>query len=117
MEIVILILKIFGIILGSLFAVCLLLLIAATTVPVRYYVNAEIKQKKTSGGAALFWLFHIIDFRFFYGEDGIVFKLRILGLPIRLQEKKNRKPRPFPTRMPSYLSHLYLTDLTRIPLE
>ena len=93
MEIVILILKIFGIILGSLLAVCLLLLIAATTVPVRYHVNAEIKQKKTSGGAALFWLFHIIDFRFFYGEDGIVFKLRILGLPIRLQEKKNRKPR------------------------
>lgn len=93
MQVLILILKIFGILLGSLLAICLLLIIAAITVPVRYRVNAEIQQKKTSGSAALSWLFHIIDFRFFYGEDGTAFKLRVLGIPIRLQEKKNRKPR------------------------
>lgn len=93
MEILILILKILGIFLGSLLAVCLLLLAAAITVPVRYRVNTEIRQKKISASAALSWLFHIIDFRFSYGEEGMAFKLRILGIPIRLQEKKDRKPR------------------------
>lgn len=93
MEIVILVLKILGIFLGSLLAICLLLLIAAITVPVRYRVNTEIQQKKISGSAVLSWLFHIIDFRLLYGDSGIILKLRILGIPIRLQEKKDRKPK------------------------
>lgn len=93
MEVVIMILKILGIFLGSLLAICLLLLIAVITVPVRYRVDTKLHQKEAIGSTVISWLFHIIDFRLCYEENGMVYKLRIFGVPIRLQEKKNRKPR------------------------
>lgn len=86
MEIFILILKIIGILL----AVFLLLVGAMLAVPVRYRVNVETAKLKVSGRGVFSWLFHIIDFRIWYREDGICYKLRILGIPIIRSGKKER---------------------------
>lgn len=88
MEIFILILKIIGILL----AVILLLVGAVLAVPVRYRVDAEIDQQKLSGRAVFSWFFHIIDCRIWYMENGIHYKLRILGIPIGANRKKGKKP-------------------------
>lgn len=88
MEIFILILKIIGILL----AVILLLVGAALAVPVRYRVHTEIDQQKLSGRAVFSWFFHIIDCRIRYMENGIDYKLRILGIPIGANREKRKKP-------------------------
>lgn len=89
MEIVILILKIIGIIIGSLFAVFLLLFGALLAVPVRYRMNTEVQRQKVSGKATFSWLFHIIDCRVQYSGKKIVYSLRVFG--IRLGRRKGRK--------------------------
>lgn len=88
MQIFILILKIIGILL----AVFILLIGAALAVPVRYRVDAGIEQQKVSGRAVFFWIFHIIDCRIWYREDGMDYRLRIFGIPIAglKQEKKDK---------------------------
>lgn len=90
MEIFILIFKIIGILL----AVFIFLLGAVIAVPVRYRVDAGIEQKKVSGRAVFFWIFHIIDCRIWYGEDGMDYRLRIFGIPIAgLKREKKDKSR------------------------
>lgn len=89
MEIFVLILKIIGILL----AVCILLLGAVVAVPVRYRIFAEVQQKKAAGSAVFHWLFHIIDCRIFYGEEGFAYKLRIFGVRIGAEKAKKHKPK------------------------
>lgn len=84
MQIVILILKIIGILL----AVCLFLLGAVIVVPVRYRISAEVQQKKAEGSAVFYWLFHILDFRLHYSEDGLNYKLRLFGITIVPRKEK-----------------------------
>lgn len=88
MEIFMLILKIIGILL----AVCIFLLGAVIAVPVRYHISAEVQQKKAEGSALFHWFFHIIDCRIFYGEEGIIYKLRIFGIRVGTKKEKKRKP-------------------------
>ena len=83
MEILFLILKIIGVLL----AVCVLLLVAAVAVPVRYRVRAEF-YKEASGFAVFSWLLHIIDFRVRYEERGVIIRLRIFGIPIKSTGKE-----------------------------
>ncbi len=83
MEILFLILKIIGVLL----AVCVLLLVAAVAVPVRYRVRAEFYEE-ASGFAVFSWLLHIIDFRVRYEERGVIIRLRIFGIPIKLTDKE-----------------------------
>lgn len=87
MEILFLILKIIGILL----AVCMLLLGAALTVPVRYRVHAEIYQD-ASGFAVFSWLFHIVDVRIWYEKNKLVHKLRIFGIPIGFKRERDSTP-------------------------
>lgn len=86
MEIFILILKIIGILL----AVFIFLIGMVLAVPVRYRVDAGIEQQKVSGRAVFFWIFHIIDCRIWYGEDGIDYRLRIFGIPIAGLKRENK---------------------------
>lgn len=90
MEILFLILKIIGI----LFFVIFLLLLALITVPVRYRICMEAQDN--IGVAGKFsWFCRLINFKIEYKENDIAFQLRILGIPIlRDREKhKNSKKR------------------------
>lgn len=90
MEILFLILKIIGI----LFFVIFLLLLALITVPVRYRICMEAQDN--IGAAGKFsWFCRLINFKIEYKENDIAFQLRILGIPIlRDREKhKNSKKR------------------------
>lgn len=87
MEIFLLILKIIGILL----AVCIFLLGAVIAVPVRYRISAQAQQKNVEGSAVFHWFFHIIDCRVFYGEEGLIYKLRICGIRVGAQKQKKRK--------------------------
>lgn len=90
MEIFVLILEIIGILL----AVCIFLLGALVAVPVRYRIFVEVQQQKKAAGSAVFhWLFHIIDCRIFYGEEGFAYKLRIFGIRICTEKEKKHKPK------------------------
>lgn len=86
MEILFLILKIIGILL----AVCVLLLVAALVVPVRYRVKAELYQDM-AGFAVFSWLLHVIDFRIRYEKKEVVYRLRIFGIPVRTQKSGTPK--------------------------
>ena len=87
MEIFLLILKIIGILL----AVCIFLLGAVIAVPVRYRISAQAQQKNVEGSAVFHWFFHIIDCRVFYGEEGLIYKLRICGIRVGAQKQKKHK--------------------------
>lgn len=93
MEIIILILKIIGITVGILIALCLLLLAAVLAVPVRYRAGAEFYQTKFTGEAMFSWLFRIVNFRICYGEDGLAYKLRLFGISLNLGREKKRRRR------------------------
>lgn len=93
MEIVILILKIIGITVGVLIALCLLLLAAVLAVPVRYRAGAEFCREKFTGDAMFSWLLCIVIFRIGYGEDGLAYKLRLFGIPLNLGKEKKQKKR------------------------
>ena len=89
MEIFLLIVRIIGILL----AVCIFLLGAVIAVPVRYRISAQVQQKNVEGSAVFHWFFHIIDCRIFYGEEGLIYKLRIFGIRVGAEKKKKRKPK------------------------
>ena len=83
MEILFLILKIVGVLLLA----CVLLLVAAVAVPVRYRIRAEFYQE-ASGSAVFSWLLHIIDFRVRYEEKEVSLRLRIFGIPVGFHKDK-----------------------------
>lgn len=83
MEILFLILKIVGVLLLA----CVLLLVAAVAVPVRYRIRAEFYQE-ASGFAVFSWLLHIIDFRVRYEEKEVSLRLRIFGIPVGFHKDK-----------------------------
>lgn len=83
MGILFLILKIIGILLAAL----VLLATAAVAVPVRY--RASLKAQGSIEGDAVFhWVFHAVNLQLWYGEEGLSWKCRILGIPIFRQKKK-----------------------------
>lgn len=87
MGILFLILKIIGILL----AVLVLLATAVVAVPVRY--RASLKAQGIIEGNAVFcWMFHAVDLQLWYGEEGISWKFRILGIPVLRQKKKGKEP-------------------------
>ena len=87
MEILFLILKIIGILL----AVLILLVVALIAVPVRYGVDLKV-QEELEGKAVFSWLWHLVDFRIWYGKKEVSYKLRILGIPLSLDRQKKQKP-------------------------
>lgn len=85
MEILFLILKLIGI----LFFVVFLLLLALITVPVRYRICMEAQDD--IGAAGMFsWFCRLINFKIEYKEKDIAFQLRILGIPILRDREKHK---------------------------
>ncbi len=84
------ILKIAGILLGSILGICLLLLLLVLFVPVRYRVKG-IYHKKPNIDARISWLFPVLNIRILYaGEDWQVIT-RIFGFKLKKKEDKPQK--------------------------
>lgn len=82
------ILKIAGILLGSILGICLLLLLLVLFVPVRYRVRGDYREKPNVD-ARISWLFPVLHIRILYmGEDWQVVT-RIFGF--KLKKKEDRR--------------------------
>lgn len=81
LQIILLILKFAGILIGIVLAVLLLLLLLVLFVPVRYDIRGENEQELRIKGKA-HWLFHILTFQITYENDEMKQVLRIFGVPV-----------------------------------
>ena len=86
MEILIVILKIFGIFL----LILLLAVFALIVVPVHYHMSIKV-QEEAEGKIVFHWLFHLMDLRIWYEKKEFSYKLRILGIIISLDREKKTK--------------------------
>ncbi|MCI9616655.1 MAG: DUF2953 domain-containing protein [Eubacterium sp.] len=86
-HILFMILKIIGIILLAILAICLLILFF----PVTYQVRGQLNENNYRVSVRCGWLFHLIHFggKFTNQEHKACF--RILGIPINLLKEKNKK--------------------------
>ncbi len=100
MTVVLLILKIIGIVLLSLFGLAILVLLSVLFVPVRYRVSGEVKEEwELCVRFKVSWLLHIVSFRAAYQEGEFQQEVRIFGIQLDLDknaedsvtEKKKRK--------------------------
>lgn len=92
MEVLLLILKIIGICLLVLLGIFLFLVLSILFVPVRYRIRGKGAIPKPLEAEVVFsWFFHIIHGRVRYGEEGVGFKVRLFGIPLRLGPKKPKK--------------------------
>ncbi len=82
------ILKIAGILLGSILGIFLLATLLILFVPIRYQVNGSY-QEKINVKAKISWLLSIVKVSIQYGEKGISFKIALFG--ISLGKKKEQK--------------------------
>lgn len=96
MAIFLLILKIIGITLLSILGLVLLVIMLVLFVPIRYQIKGNLSEDKSDikALAVVSYLLHIVNVKIFY-EDGIPgFKVRLLGIPLRLgKDKKEKKKR------------------------
>lgn len=88
-HIVLLILKIIGIILLAIFALCLLILFF----PVTYKVKGEFDKTEFCFQVQCGWLFHFIHFGGKFSDKEKKAKLRFLGIPIDLLKEKKKSKR------------------------
>lgn len=89
MEVLLLILKIIGICLLVLLGIALFLILSIIFIPVRYRIRGKGEIPKPLEAEMIFsWFFHIFHGRVRYGEEGIGFKVRLFGIPLRLGSKE-----------------------------
>lgn len=81
LQIILLILKWAGIVLGILLASLLFLLLLVLFVPVRYDLKGENKERLLVKGK-VHWLFHIVSLQVCYEKDELRQVLRIFGVPV-----------------------------------
>lgn len=81
LQIILVILKFIGIVLGVLLAVILGLVLLVLFVPVRYDLSGEKREKLCAQGK-VHWLFHIVTFQISYENDEVRQILRIFGVPV-----------------------------------
>lgn len=88
MSVVLLVLKIIGIILLVLLGLILLAVLAILFVPVQYRIAGQVENTIDSilAWAKISWLLHLISITGQYAEQKFTYKLRILGIPIRLEK-------------------------------
>ncbi|MBP3542708.1 MAG: DUF2953 domain-containing protein [Lachnospiraceae bacterium] len=87
------ILKIAGILLGSILGICLLLLLLVLFVPVRYLAKGTYHEKPNVD-ARISWLFPVLNIRIFYaGEDWKVVT-RIFGFKLKKKEDRRESGKP-----------------------
>ncbi|MCR5222451.1 MAG: hypothetical protein K6D90_06280 [Lachnospiraceae bacterium] len=92
MSVFLLILKILGITLLSLIGLILLILLLVLFVPIRYRISGKYEEN-IEAFARFSWLLHILSFRLIYDTNGLSYKIRIFGIPLKIGEKKEKKPR------------------------
>ena len=92
LHIILVILKIIGILLACIVALLLLLALSVLLVPVRYRGRVE-KNGDISAMGHIHWLLHIVSGKIFYEEGEVSIKVRIFGIPIRLEAKEDRPPK------------------------
>lgn len=90
MGVLLTILKVVGIIIAALIALFLLILAAVLFVGIKYDVNACFNGD-ISAKAHVSWLFHIIIISTSFVEKELKFKLRVFGIPIISNDKKEKK--------------------------
>ncbi len=99
MSVLILILKIIGIVLLSLFGLIVLMILAVLFWPAGYRITGKIDELEKSSvalKARLHWLCYLISFRFVMENGEQLAVLRIFGFPIQIYpviEKKTKKKR------------------------
>lgn len=84
------ILKIAGILLGSILGMILLLSLLILFVSIRYHVNGSYGEegpKDLDVKARISWLFSLIIVDIVYDDRGIFHKIRIFGIPIGRKRK------------------------------
>ena len=82
------ILKIAGILLGSILGIFLLATLLILFVPIRYQLNGSYREK-IDVKAKISWLLSIVKVSIQYGEKGISFKIALFGIPVG--KKKEQK--------------------------
>lgn len=90
MEILLLILKIIGICLLVLIGILLFLVLSVIFIPVRYRISGkgEFPEKNELEADAVFsWFLHLIHCRIKYDSEGLLLKIRVFGIPLRLGRK------------------------------
>lgn len=91
MEVLFLILKVIGILLLVLLGIFLFLILSVLFIPVRYRIRAKgAYPGRIEQDAVFSWFFHLIHCRIRYGDNGVQFKLRIFGIPIRFGKEKKK---------------------------
>lgn len=78
------ILKIAGILLGSILGILVLLLLLILFVPVRYRGEGSLKGR-AEASVRITWLFHLLSLRIGYQEE-LTVRFRIMGIPIKKKE-------------------------------
>lgn len=89
MNVLFLILKIIGIVLLVLLGILLFLVLSVVFIPVRYHIRGkgEVPEEFESDIVVSWWL-HLIHVRIRYGNNGLKYKFRILGIPINFNREK-----------------------------
>lgn len=80
------ILKIAGILLGSILGMILLISLLVLFVPIRYRAEGRYEEKPEAD-AVVSWLLSAFRLRVRYGETGVTIKIRILGIPLGGRKK------------------------------
>lgn len=79
LHVLLVILKIIGIVILVLLLLLLFLLITVLVVPIKYQVYAS-KKTEIHAKVKVSWLFHFIHFGIFYDKNGLVFRVRFMGI-------------------------------------
>lgn len=90
------ILKIAGILLGSILGMMLLILLLILFVPVCYRINGSYKEKP-DGTVRISWLLSAFSLRICFGDQGLTARVKILGIPLgrrRSRMEKEEKAEP-----------------------
>ena len=89
-SVILTILKILGIIILCIVGILLFLILSILFIPIRYSFYIEYHDK-LQAKARLSWFLHILSFSFAYNEDGPIYKIKFLGIPIsKLFHKSQR---------------------------
>lgn len=93
LHIILGLLKIIGILLGTLLGLILLAVVLVLCVPVRYRVSFCKNDAKLGGAAAVSWLFHLIRVKVSYDKDkGMEQEVCLFGISVlKLLEKRKKK--------------------------
>lgn len=100
LHIIFLILKIIGIALLVIIGTLLLLLIALLFIPVRYRFSMSYQDKKIYFDGTVSWLLHLIHTRIKKEDEGPHIWLRIFGIKIFDNLKKDKPKKNIPDRRP-----------------